>query len=489
MTALRDFLDAEYALQREESAWKDAAQKVGANLLAQDGASAKVIRGQWSGDVSARRSSIQAWTRALTESGEKLSGASMVRAYVGLAWLAGIVGAVFGLTAGKAALISSAGHPINLWLFLGVLVFLQIGLLLTAFGFATWAKMRGKAWLGFLGRLSQALFRWNWLKTHAEKDLLGALAETSRVERWIWLSFTQRFAVAFNLGVIVSFLALLLFSELQFGWSTTPDGFKPTALEAVVHVLSAPWAWAAPTEWVPSPDLIAGTRWESLDSTFRDSQADGRDWWPFLLMSLIVWGLLPRVILLAWLNAKKRKAITGLTWNHRGYQRLFEIMLPLQAASPHEAVEDIAPIHTSWNSASNARRAILWGDWAHEVEEETLSQASSPLSILNLPAPGVLRAGGSGLSQDADALAALHGSKVLECWILVEAGESPDKRFTSFLSKLRAALGKDCPMHVLPLEYQNRTWPPAQERDLEVWTRTVQNLCDRQLSVSRMHAS
>jgi len=193
--------------------------------------------------------------------------------------------------------------------------------------------------------------------------------------------------------------------------------------------------------------------------------------------------------LLAWLNAQKRTAIAGLTWNHRGYQHLFEIMIPLQAASSRDAVEKIAPIPASESLASDARRAILWGDWAHEVEEDTLSQASSPLSILNLQPTDVLRAGGSGLGQDADALAAIQGAKILECWILVEAGESPDKRFTSFLSKLRAALGKDCPIHILPLECRNHAWPVAQKRDLEVWTRTVQSLGDRQLSVSRMNAS
>ena len=71
----------------------------------------------------------------------------------------------------------------------------------------------------------------------------------------------------------------------------------------------------------------------------------------------------------------------------------------------------------------------------------------------------------------------------------VEAGESPDKRMTSFLGKLRQTVGKDCPIHILPLEHHAGQWPAASDRDLEIWTRTLSSLRDRQLSVRRIAAS
>jgi len=370
LTELRDFLDAEYALQREESAWKDAAEKVGKQCLEQSGQSAGDIRRQLASDVQKRHSLIKQWLQALRDEGEKLPGAAIVLAHGRLSWLALIVGALIGMGAGKAALMTTAGQPINLWLFLGILVFLQVGLLLAGFGFAVWAKIRGKAWLGFLGRLSQTLFRWNWVKHHADQDLLGALQETSRVEQWVWLGFTQRFAAAFNLGAAISFVAMLMFSELQFGWSTTPDSFEPTVLTGIVNVLAVPWAWAVPESWVPNADFIAGTRWDTLSSSFRDTNADGRDWWPFLFLSLMVWGLLPRLLLLSWMEAQKRKTLANLGWNHRGYQRLMEIMLPLQVGVTPSPKETIEVISAADLSHKETRKAILWGDWAVDLNDK-----------------------------------------------------------------------------------------------------------------------
>lgn len=489
LTELRDFLDAEYALQRDESAWKSAAEKVAASALEQAGVSAAEMRQRLSSKPEARRSMVKQWLAALRAEEISLPGSSMVRAYVGLGGLAIVSGALFGLLAGKAALMTTAGQPINLWLFLGVLVFLQIGLLLAGFGFAAVAKVRGKEWLGILGSFSQAIFRWKWVKQHAEKEMLGALPETARVEKWIWLGFTQRFAVAFNLGAAVSFIALLLFSELQFGWSTTPDRFEPTALASLVDALAAPWAWAAPTSWTPSADFVAGTRWDTLEGSFRDPSVDGRDWWPFLLMSLLVWGLLPRILLLSWIGSRKRKALRDLAWNHRGYQRWMEIMFPLQASVLRAPIDAVREVKTGDAHKGEARKGILWGAWPIALAQEDLFASHSPLASLQFQSSDLLYAGARGLEQDAAAFAELTDTKLTELWVLVEAGESPDKRLTSFLTKLRQTIGEDRPIHVLPLEHHAGQWPAASERDLEIWTRTLQGLHDRQLSVRRIAAS
>lgn len=489
MTELRDFLDAEYALQREESAWKESAEKLGRQCVERPGQSAGDLRRQLASDASKRRSLVKEWLQLLRDEGDKLPGAAMVRAHLGLSWLAVVVGAVLGLASGKAALMTTAGQPINLWLFLGILVFLQVGLLLAGLGFAAWAKIRGKAWLGFLGRVSQTMFRWNWVKHHADQDLLGALQETSRVEQWVWLGFTQRFAVAFNLGAAISFVAMLMFSELHFGWSTTPDSFEPIVLTGLVDALAAPWSWVAPESWIPSADFVAGTRWDTLDNSFRDANVDGRDWWPFLFLSLLVWGLLPRLILLGWIQAQKRKALARLPWNHRGYQRLMEIMLPLQAAASASRTQIVPFVSSAPLAPDDVRRVIVWGDWATHLSDADWLAADSPLSVLQLRLSAISHAGSRKLEQDAAALSAANSAQLSELWILVEAGESPDKRFTSFLSKLRVSIGKNCPVHVLPLEHREGAWGHAEQRDLEVWTRTLDGMRDRQVSVRRISAS
>lgn len=481
MSELLDFLDAESCLQREEDAWGSAAEAAAEEIRsAHSGSDAELRRGL-AVDVRRRREAVFLWLIRLRAQGVRLPGASLIQSYGWMSGLAVVFGLVLGIGASNAALAAREGTPINLWLFLGVLIFLQVGLLLAAVLFAAWAKAQGQVWLGFLGRLSQGLHRWSWARRLGEDDVLGALAETSKVERWIWLGITQRFAVFFNLGAVLGFLGLLLFSELQFGWSTTPEDFKPELLEGVVQVLAAPWAWATPESWVPSSAFLAGTRWDALAGSFQDPTTDGRAWWPFLFMTLVVWGLLPRLILSAWVSARRRQALAALPWNHRGYQRLFERMLPLpvpvQAATHSDEASVPSPLTADPPALASACLTILWGDWANSLEKD----AALPHGI----GSGVVHAGSTLAASDHEILQQVQQAAPDELWLLVEAGESPDKRVTGFLTDLRGILGRDRAIQVLPVEHHGSSWSSPNPRDLEIWTRTLLQLRDRHLIVRR----
>ncbi|MHC4380366.1 MAG: DUF2868 domain-containing protein [Planctomycetota bacterium] len=476
MSELLDFLDAEFCLQREEEVWKASAVAAGEEIRAASAEPDKELQRGMAVDVRRRREAVFVWLRRVRSERVRLPGSSLIHSYGWMGGLAVVLGLVLGIGASNAALAAREGTPINLWLFLGLLIFLQVGLLLGAVVFASWAKARGQVWLGFLGRLTQGFHRWSWARSLTEEDVLGAVAETSKVERWIWLGITQRFAVFFNLGAVLGFLGLLLFSELQFGWSTTPEDFKPELLDATVQVLAAPWAWAAPDSWLPSSDFIVATRWDALAGSFQDPTTDGRGWWPFLLMTLIIWGLLPRLVLNAWMSAQKRKALAGLPWNHRGYQRLFEVMFPLPAASDDDTdLPEHAPLVDAPATSSDDGLTILWGDWANSLEAQT--------ALPHGGSHGSLCAGNADAPTDQEILQQVQQVRPQELWLLVEAGESPDKRFTGFLTDLRGILGKERPIQVLPVEYRNDQWSSPTSRDMEIWTRTLLQLRDRYLSV------
>ncbi|MGB0954313.1 MAG: DUF2868 domain-containing protein, partial [Planctomycetota bacterium] len=337
--------------------------------------------------------------------------------------------------------------------------------------------------------------RWVWSRNPgagaaamSEHRRADALRETSRVERWIWLGFTQRFALAFNFGAVITFGARLFFSEMQFGWSTTPDAFDPTLLQDVVAILGAPWAWAMPAEWMPSESFVVATRWDVLSESFADPQVGGNAWWRFLWMTLIVWGLLPRLLLWAYTSFARRRALAQLPWNHRGYQRLFSLMCPIAATSSSSTTPaPERPAVASSDPAVSAKHLLLWGDWASRCPESEWSKATPPFAFLQPAEHPRTPAGQGGPEVDQAALNALKsGATPSEVWLLVEAGEAPDRRLTRFVREVRALLGPQVPLQVLPLEFRaDGSWPAPSTRDLEIWQRTLASLQDHHLHVFR----
>ena len=467
MTELTDFLDTEYGLQRGEDAWRASAVEAGKALRNDLKVDSEHLRQQLVGDRGFRLMAVKQWLRFARKDQQVLPGAAMTSGFRVVGGFALIAGLLFGIGAGRAALSSPSGEPVNLWLCLGMLVLLQLGLLLGALVLALVAKARGGQWLGAFTNLLKWMHRWSWAKRVHASEMLQAMPRTQKVERWIWLGLTQRFAVFFNVGALLIFAEMLLFSELQFGWSTTPASIEASHMQGLVDFLAAPWGWAFPETWVPNTRVIEATQWNSLAGSFYVPGADGRAWWPFVMMNLLVWGLLPRLLLMQWASNSRAKELRCLDWNHRRLQDLFDVMLPASAKPTvaEQAPTTTPPVNPSFSS-SDQLTMVSWGDW----------QSSLPH-----------HAGGRDLQADSDVVAELTELKAQSLQILVEAGEAPDKRFTSFVLKLRAALGRSCLIQVCPIDVSSGAqWQAANDRDFMIWRRTLGDLRDDHLHVSAM---
>lgn len=501
MTELADFLDAEYGLQRGEAAWRESATEAGEKLVADLGMDSVELRGKLVADRGMRLLAVKQWLRiarkkssssAEDSSKQVLPGTAMHNGFRAIGILATLFGLLLGFGTGRAALSSAIGEPVNLWLSLGMLVLLQAGFLLSAVVLMLAAKARGRQWMGAFTNLMKWLHRWSWAKRVSSSEMLQALPRTQKVERWIWLGLTQRFAVFFNIGALLMFVGMLLFTELQFGWATTPDSIGVPQMNGLVQTLAAPWGWAFPASWVPNENVIAATQWNSLNGAFFSPNADGRVWWPFVMMNLLIWGLIPRIVLMQWAQNGKRKQLARLDWNHRRLQDLFEVMLP-PAAKP--SAEDACKAGEESPLAADAMKLaaatqstegvalVAWGDWDSTLE---------------------LQAGGRDLKTDAALVAKLADRKLKlnTVQVVVEAGEAPDKRFTSFIVQLRSAVGRTALIQVCPIELAAAatTTPekpsseaatpsltalhPPNDRNLSIWRRTLANLRDDHLHVS-----
>jgi len=468
VTELTDFLDAEYGLQRGEKAWRESALEAGAELMEDLRLGPQEMRRKLVADRGMRLLAVKHWLRVARKGTEVLPGTAMDNGFRVIGVAAALGGLLLGLGTGRAALSSPAGEPVNLWLCLGVLVLLQVGFLLSAVLAVCIAKSRGRQWLSAFSNVLQWLHRWSWAKRIHSSELLQAMPRTQKVERWLWLGLTQRFAVFFNLGALLMFVAMLLFTELQFGWATTPTSIGADHMQVLVNILAAPWGWAFPPSWVPDRILIEGTQWDSLAVQFRSVNADGRAWWPFVMMNILLWGLMPRLLLMRWAANGKNKELRGLDWNHRRLQDLFEVMLPptvVTAATPGV----LTPNTTITPTISSANCVMIsWGDWNSSLD---------------------LQAGSRDLSADKALLLELAKRTFNTIQILVEAGEAPDKRLTSFLAQMRGEVGPACLIQVCPIEVastDSAIWRAPSARDLLIWRRTLANLHDDHLHVSAM---
>jgi hypothetical protein len=275
---------------------------------------------------------------------------------------------------------------------------------------------------------------------------------TAPLRRWLLLSASQAAAVAFQLGALSAALALVVFSDLSFGWSTTLE-VDAQALQRVTDLLSAPWAalWPAAR---PSPELIEASRFYRIaqgpDPTV-PLATYGR-WWPFVLMTLAVYGLLPRLAFLAVARARLRRALRRAFLEAPGSARALDRLESplLESAGVHTDAGagrgGVVAAGADTTEPLPARAVVV--SWA---EARAAAATASPL----VDAVERFEAGGphspeedSEVARRAGARAASSGAPVV---LLVRGFEPPLAEVFDFLRELRNAVGSGQPLFVAPL--------------------------------------
>ncbi|MEE9405693.1 MAG: DUF2868 domain-containing protein, partial [Algisphaera sp.] len=266
------------------------------------------------GHGAVRAGLLARWLKALPDAPQ--SGATAL-ATVGLG--AVVLGLLLGYATARGVFWYDGDQPVNVVRVLGVFVVLQ-ALTLVLFGVAA---LPGRG--GFQEALRQlSPGRWaGWGVRFLPVETRDALGQVmgrggahqkmyGRVQKWQVLAWSQTLAMAFNVGALAGALQLIVGSDLAFGWSTTL-AVEPSAMHRLTEILSAPWGWA----WEaarPGVDLIRDTRTFRVESFEPAANATGfTRWWPFLVMCMGVYGLLPRMV--TWAVARWRlraAAVRGL---------------------------------------------------------------------------------------------------------------------------------------------------------------------------------
>jgi len=449
---------------------------------------------------------LREWLRHHNHSeAESTGGSRAVAVRRGMSLMVALCGLVVGWGVATALFYYDGRHPVNTVSILGVFVGLQLVLLvmlvvamLPLNRIPILAAMQRVLRSFSVGRIATALARLFPARVRGD---VAALLDTggrrshgwSKVVQWQVFTWSQWFAVSFNVGALVAAVHLIVFSDLAFGWSTTLT-ISTADASAWIDRLAAPWRWWWPGA-VPSMELIDATRYYRLNQGLLPGVPPAVDvaqlgqWWPFLVAAMLCYGLLPRLIALLlsyWGFSRALRDVLLTTPDavallDRMNTPLVETGAPTVDRDPVEGAALVSAGTTShglgttvdvvdWAQASGDADRV--GSWLHRNG-----------TVLN----SYYEAGGA---------QPLHGdSKVIKglatpgptIVLLVRGWEPPLLEFSDFLRELHDTTGEQRTLVVLLVGSSQDLSVPNDPADVEIWTTVLHDKLGAQLRVEDAH--
>ncbi|EAR08201.1 hypothetical protein MED297_14720 [Reinekea sp. MED297] len=192
-------------------------------------------------------------------------------------WLWTLVSAFFGMAAMLGLLSMSHVAGVNIWaalLLFAALPLLMVGVSLVGM----FLPMRGLSGHPVMSLLV------NKLGLHPFRSRFVLLIP--------WLQWQlQRGGLAFMVSALLTFFVFATFQDVRFVWSSTFIEQNDT-MQQMLAVLAWPWHG-----WLDAPDAatVAQARFRAGFSLGGTGDQDGL--WPFVVMAMLVYGLLPRLML------------------------------------------------------------------------------------------------------------------------------------------------------------------------------------------------
>ncbi len=484
--ALRDLVDLETALEADRERSPDEVE-------ARDRAWAQALPP--GAAIAKRPERLRWWVEGVVRAdGEaETPGDRVAQAGELLGRGLGLAGVVLGAITGAGVLRYQGEAPVNVNGFLFVLILLQIVLLVGSLLGVLRLRMARRPGLisGALGSL------WEWVLVRFERwrdragqqvalpsaaSGLGVFYRYHRdVAAYRVLRLGQVFGIGFNLGAITAIFLILLVADRAFGWQSTLIQ-TPETFHRLVELLAVPWSGWLPAA-APSLEAVEGSRIILKEGVAALETPNLIAWWPFLVMAVVVYGLLPRVLLWAAFWGLERRALARRSFNGLRYEDLDD---RIQAARSQvqtgvadrqwldaaEPAPTEAPATTT--SGGEPRRAYtLLIDTDNAAPEAALVRA--------------VEAACKGRVEAVSRVEALleSGIRPERVALVVESWAAPVAEDLERVRQVRAALPADAPIRVLLLPIPGQAAPDA--RWEAHWKRFLAQARDPNLSVSPLH--
>lgn len=372
--------------------------------------------------------------------------------------LAGLILVLFGVLSGvglaSGVFYYDGRSPVNVVAVLGVFVVLQSLLLLLAVLAALprgWvARLPGMDGVQEALRLASpgrlALLGARLLPQDMREALFAAIGRSgahqrvyARVQLWAVLRWSQLYALSLNLAAVVTFMYLVFFTDLAFGWSTTLK-VHPAQFHEAMLAIALPWSWHE--SLTPSLELVQRSRYYR-GTPFKPELRGG--WWPFVLTAMLVYGLLPRVIAFAVASIRLRKSTRAALIATPGALDLLARLQPQRVVSAQDG-DDAASSPSPERVVTGARPVVI--DWSRAA-----GSAARAAALLGVEPAGYEPAGGArSVRDDRQSIVSIGRSVTGDgVVVLVKLWEPPVIETTAFLSELREAIGERLPVRVVPV--------------------------------------
>lgn len=448
-----------------------------------------------------------------------------------LIWFALFFGIMSGLGLAGAFLVYSGKAPLNVSAFLGIFVALQLALLVLQGLFLLLRRLRRtqlqtSALYSLLMRLMAAGADWVYARArrslHAEQRLnFAAIFGRLRSRReqaplFVWPVFflLQLFAIGFNLGVLGLTLAKVVFSDMAFGWQSSLQLSSQQVAEGV-RLMALPWSRLLPEGLgYPSLTQVEGTQIILKDGIYHLATQDLVSWWPFLCMTLVVYGLLPRLLLLVSGLIQYRRQLDRLELRSPETRRLLQRMTTPQVETGGEGTDDLhlrrpveIPLHeaaiepasgeereTGTQAAAgppfHIKRLILAPEEVLAyLDSNTLEQA---LQAMAGPGETRVRMLPFAATEEQELLAQIqseHAATLLdEIYLVQEAWMPPLQETYNLLKRLRQASDTATSLTILLVGKPMADAPltPAQPEHADIWRKKMQALADPSLDTRNL---
>jgi hypothetical protein len=342
----------------------------------------------------------------------------------------------FGFSAMATFLLTSGRGLVNVFMFM--LLFVIVQLLLSLVAAAVMART-------VAGGQAPVVLPLNPARLLLARSLPDRryLREAQSVVRLVFLRYGQELGALFTLGAIAAFFVVLALSDFTFVWGSTFQ-LSDSLVEDMTSLLAAPWASLLPHAAV-SGDLIFASRFHPAVTALGPVDiAAMRGWWPFLIMSMVSYALLPR-LLLWWLSRffyarQARAAFTRLPGSERVLVRMSSPLVTTQGEDNGGHI----PRAAAGNTATKPGLLLL--NWANALSPQDLArfEAFAPVADGN-----ILNAGLGSLPEERQRLAGRFNSKVEHIYVAVKSWEPPMADLADFLSGFPGV--QRCTLFLVPL--------------------------------------
>lgn len=179
------------------------------------------------------------------------------------------------------------------------------------------------------------------------RQSMRSLAQTLRGSRAAAGALSSRIGgllqcggLGFSLGVVIAFVATLMVFDVRFYWEATPaeDGL----MQAAVATMAIPWRELWPAAVPDTGDIQASRRHTGVGAQRVPGGSVAGAWWRFLVMSVLCWGLLPRLLLLLMFSWRERRALRSLDFQAPRHRALWRALAGIERGQTAAAAADAA---------------------------------------------------------------------------------------------------------------------------------------------------